>query len=133
MCTSLTARGKGSDKSCAVTAFHQPQTTAGLRARATGGCCSLRRELQGAPFHVSAGIIPSLGPAAAKAISILLLSRYVFVLPHVLKKDGFPPINFTNVYEAFPGKNAVALPEVNLAIDTHVWCLLHFISILCKH
>lgn len=45
----------------------------------------------------------------------------------------FPPINFTNVYDAFPGKNAVALPEVNLAIDTHVWCLLHFISILCKH
>lgn len=58
MCTSLTARGKGSDKSCAVTAFHQPQTTAGLHPRATGGCCSLRRELQGAHFHVSAGIIP---------------------------------------------------------------------------
>lgn len=58
----LTTRSSGNDKPWAVTAFHQPQTSAGFHPRALGECCSLQREptsmsLQ-APFPVLGQLLP---------------------------------------------------------------------------
>lgn len=91
ICTSFTTRDNRNDKSCAVTAFHQPLTSTAFHPRALGGgCCSLQRDLQGAHLPVSAGSIPNLGPVAAKTIRILLLNLYVFVIFPVLKMASPP-------------------------------------------